>query len=110
MAPFLTETDSPCLPESTLCFRLLLLMCVVLKLFHHRSLSAPEELASGDVIGKLVKSQCPKGMNAWKRRKHKMEKASRGPWIEHEHSPRATKLRVYTRQVNVRSKAVFPEV
>ena len=29
-----------------------------------------------------------KGMNAWKRRKHKMEKASRGPWIEHEHSPR----------------------
>ena len=27
--------------------------------------------------------------------------------MEHEHSPRATKLRVYTRQVNVRSKAVF---
>ena len=50
-----------------------------------------------------------------------------GPWIEHEHSPRATQLRVYTlkefreifvddrpfetdaisRQVNVQSKAVF---
>ena len=83
------------------------------------------ELARGDVFGKLVKSQCPKVMNAWKRRKHKMEKASRGPWIEYEHSPRAMQLREYTlkefwemddrpfeadainSQVNVQSKAVF---
>ena len=67
-------------------------------------------------------------MNAWKRRKHKMENSSKVPWIEYEHSPRATQLRVYTlkefweifgddrpfetdaisRQVNVQSKAVFP--
>ena len=56
-----------------------------------------------------------------------MEKASRGPWIEYEHNPRAMQLREYTlkefweiivddrpfgadsinRQVNVQSKAVF---
>ena len=85
------------------------------------------ELAPGDVIGKLVNTQCPKVMNAWKRTKHKMEKASRRPWIEHEHNPRAMHLREYTQkefweifvddrpfgtdstntEVNVQSKAVF---
>ena len=85
------------------------------------------ELAPGDVIGKPVKLQCPKIVNAWKRRKHEMEKASRRLWIEFEHSPRAMQLREYTlkefweifvddrpfgadafyRQVNVQSKAVF---
>ena len=84
------------------------------------------ELAPGDVIGKPVKSQCPEVMNAWKRRKHKMEKASRDPWSKYEHNPRAM-LREHTlkefweifvddrpfgaeainRQVNVQSKAVF---
>ena len=148
MAPYLTETDSPCPPESTLCFRLLLLMCVVSNLFHHRPLSATESpfadpgrrqgkglkknvlgTRSGKWIGKPVKSPCPKLMNAWKRRKHKMERASRGPWIEYEHSPRARQLREYTlknvwesswmtdpfeaeainRQVNVQSQAVFSD-
>ena len=42
MAPFLNETVSPCLPESTLCIRFLLLMSVVSNLFRHRPLSAPE--------------------------------------------------------------------
>ena len=85
------------------------------------------ELAPEDVIGKPVKSQGPKVMNALKRRKHKMDKASREPWIEHEQSPRAMQLRRCTlkefweifvddrpfeadaidRQVNVQSKAVF---
>ena len=85
------------------------------------------ELAPGDVIGKPVKLQCPTIVNAWRRRKHEMEKASRRLWIEFEHSPRAMQLREYTlkefweifvddrpfgadafyRQVNVQSKAVF---
>ena len=83
------------------------------------------DLAPGPVIGKPVKSQCPKVLNA--RTKKKMEKASREPWIEFEHNPRAMQLREYTlkefgevfvnerpfgadpnnRQVNVQSKAVF---
>ena len=54
------------------------------------------ELAPGDVIGKPVKSQCPKVINAWKRRKPKMEKGSREPWTEFEHNPRAVQLRAYT--------------
>ena len=61
------------------------------------------ELAPGDAIGKPVKLQCPKIMNAWKSRKHKMEKASRVPCIEYEHSPRDA----FHRQVFVLSKAVF---
>ena len=85
------------------------------------------KLATGYVIGKPVNTQCPKVMNVWKRRKYKMEKASRGPWSQHEHSPRAMQLREYTlkefwqifvddrpfgtdstnREVNVQSKAVF---
>ena len=84
-------------------------------------------LAAGGAIGKPVKSQCPKVMNAWKRRQHKMEKALRRPWIDYEHNPSAMQLRGYTlkefweifvddrpfgaesinRQVNVQSKAVF---
>ena len=75
MALFLNETFSPGLPDSTLCFRRLLFMCVVSNVFHHRPLSAPEglsadpreapregaqegefwELAPGDVTGKPVK-------------------------------------------------------
>ena len=43
-----------------------------------------------------VKSQCPKSYERMKRRKHEMEKASRGPWIEYEHNPRAMQLREYT--------------
>ena len=54
------------------------------------------ELAPGDVIGKPVNTHCAKVMNAWKRRKYKMEKASRRNWIQYEHSPRAMQLREYT--------------
>ena len=118
-------------------------MCVVSNLVHRRPLSAPEgpaadpggakgrgsrrmfwDLAPGDVIGKPVELQYSKSINAWKRR---MEEASSGCWIEHEHNPRAMQLREYTlkefcenfvddrpfgadaicRQVNVQSEAVF---
>ena len=97
MVPFLNETVSLRLPDSTLCFRLPLLMCVVSNLFRHRSLSALEgpsadqggakgggsrrmfwELASEDVIRKPAELQCVKIEREWKRRKHKMEK----PWTE----------------------------
>ena len=54
------------------------------------------ELAPGDVIGKPVNTQCPKVMNAWNRRKYKMEKVSSGPRIEYEHNSRAMQLREYT--------------
>ena len=81
MASYLTDTDSSGLLDSTLCFHLILLMCVVSNLFHHRTLSAPVhrsdcrpqggakgrgsrrmfwELGLGDVIGKPVELQCPK--------------------------------------------------
>ena len=40
------------------------------------------ELAPGDVIGKPVELQSLKIVNAWKRRKHKLEKASRRAWTE----------------------------
>ena len=80
-----------------------------------------------DVIGKPVNTQSPKVMNAWKRRKYKMEKASGRPWIQFEHNPRAMQLREYTlkefweifvddrpfgtdstnREANVQSKAVL---
>ena len=79
MAPFLKETVSPGLPESTLCFRLLLLMCDVSNCFHRRPLSAPEgpsadqggakgrgsrrmfwELAPGEVLEKDNDLHCPK--------------------------------------------------
>ena len=83
------------------------------------------ELDPGDVIGKLVELQCSKIEREWKRRKHKMEKASRRTWAEHEYSPRAMQLRENTlnefweifvddrpfqadamfRQINVQSKA-----
>ena len=85
------------------------------------------ELAPGGVIGKPVKTHCPKVMNAWKWRKYKMEKASRKPWIQYERSPRAMQLREHTlkkllaifvddsafgadsllRQVFVHSKTIF---
>ena len=35
-------------------------------------------------------------MKVWKRRKYKREKASRRPWIQYEHKPRAMQLREYT--------------
>ena len=85
------------------------------------------ELAPWNVIGKPVNTQCPKVMKAWRRKKYKMEKASRRPWIQHEHSPRALQLRKFSLKelweifvddrpfeadatnipVNVQSKAVF---
>ena len=54
------------------------------------------ELAPGEVIGKLVVSQCTKIEREWKRRKHKIEKASRRSWAEHEHNPREMQLREHT--------------
>ena len=83
------------------------------------------ELAPEDVIGKHVNAMS-KVMNAWKRRKHEMEKASRGHGFNM-NSPRAMQLREYTlkefweifvddtpsgtdstnREVNVQSKAAF---
>ena len=54
------------------------------------------ELAPEDVIGKPAELQCAEIEREWKRRKHKMEKASRGPWTENEGSPRALQLREYT--------------
>ena len=54
------------------------------------------ELAPEDVIGKPAELQCLKIEREWKRRKHKMEKASRGPWTENENSPGTTQLREYT--------------
>ena len=56
------------------------------------------EVTPGEVIVKLVNSQCPKVMNAWKRRKHKMEKATRVPRIEHEPKSDAVE-RVYTERI-----------
>ena len=54
------------------------------------------ELAPGTVIGKPVNTQCPKVMNAWNRRKYNVEKASRRPWIQYEHSAKAMQLRECT--------------
>ena len=85
------------------------------------------KLAPGDVIGKPVKLQCPEIVNAWKRRKHKMEKTSRRAWTEYEHRPGAMQLREFSvkgfwdifvddrlsgadaiyRQVDIQSKAAF---
>ena len=77
------EAVSPGLPDSTRCFTSSLVDVRFVELFHHRPLSAPEGPAAdprrrqgkglkknvvgtrlGDVIGKLVKSKCPKIMNA----------------------------------------------
>ena len=85
------------------------------------------ELATEDVIGKPAELECVKMERDWERRKHKMEKASRGPWTENENSPGTMQLREYTlrefwkifvddrpfgadalfRHVNVQSKNVF---
>ena len=54
------------------------------------------ELAPGDVIGKPVQLQCPQIEREWKRRKHKIEKASRRTWVEYEQSPSTMHLREYT--------------
>ena len=106
--------------------------------FHHRPLSAPAGPSADpgrrqgkglkkDVLGtcsgrcnrKACQITMSQKMNAWKRRKQKMDKASRRSWIEYEHSLRAMQLREYTlkefsfgadamfRQINVQSKAVF---
>ena len=88
------ETDSRGLSESTLCFDVRRVEFFPSSTRSRgsvcRLLEAPREGAEEEcfgnspreMIGKLVTSHCPKVMNAWKRRKHKMEKASRGPWVE----------------------------
>ena len=85
------------------------------------------ELAPEDVSGKLTDQSCANVEREWKRRKHKMGKASRKSWTENENSTRTLHLREYTlrefwevfvdgrpfgagaffRYVNVQSKAVF---
>ena len=54
------------------------------------------ELAPEDVIGELTDLSCANAEREWKRRKHKMEKASRWSWTEHENSTRTMHLREYT--------------
>ena len=95
-ATFLTETSHlACLTSPSFHLNLL---CDVSNLFHHRPLSAPKHPVAdlgrrqgkglkkdvlgtrlGDVIGKLVTTQCPKVMNAWKERNCEMGKASKRP-------------------------------
>ena len=85
------------------------------------------ELAPEDVLGKAADLSCAKIEREWKRRKHKMEKASRSPWTENAISPRTKQSREYVLRefwesflderpfnadtffshVNVQSKAVF---
>ena len=144
----MTETDAPCLPDYTLHFHQSLLFCDASNLFNHRSLSAPQqrsgcrrqggakggrsrrmfwELAPEDVLGKPADLSRAEVERQWKRRKNKMEKASRTSWTADENTPRAAPLREYTlkevweifvngrlfgagalfRHVNVQSKAVF---
>ena len=82
------------------------------------------ELAPRDVIGKPVNTQCPKVMNAWKRRKCNMEEALDSIWtqsqsnaVERIHTERILGFFFLDdrpfgtdfsfREVNVQSKAVF---
>ena len=145
---FVTEIDAPCLLDYTLYFDQSLLLCDVSNWFNHQTFSAPEqrsgcrpqggakeggsrrmswELVAEDVVGKPTDLSSAKVEREWKRRKHKMEKASRGSWTENENTPRAVQLRQYTlkefweifvddgpsgadaffRHVNVQPKAVF---
>ena len=54
------------------------------------------ELVLEDVLGKLAELQCVKIEREWKRRNHKMEKASREPWTENANSTGTMQLREYT--------------
>ena len=53
------------------------------------------ELVLTDVIGQPAELSCANVECEWRRRKHKMEKASRRPWTEFECSPRSIQLREY---------------
>ena len=57
------------------------------------------ELAPENAIGELADLSCAKVEREWKRRKHKMEKASKEPWNEDENTPRAAQLREYTERI-----------
>ena len=110
----MTEIGTLCLPDNTLYFRQSLLLCDVSNLFNHQTLSAAEqrfdcrprrraedrvsrrmfwELAPEDVIGKPTDLSCANVECEGKRRKRKMEKASRRSWTENENSPKAMQLR-----------------
>ena len=54
------------------------------------------EFALEDVICMFADLSCAEIEHEWKRRKHKMEKASRRSWTENENSPRTMQLREYT--------------
>ena len=51
------------------------------------------EFAAGYVFGKPAELNCVQIEREWKRRKDKMEKASRRSWAANENSPRAMQLR-----------------
>ena len=53
------------------------------------------ELAPKDTIRKPAELRCANVEREWKRRKHKMEKASRRSWTENENSTRTMNLREY---------------
>ena len=53
------------------------------------------ELGPEDVIGKPADLSCAKVEREWKRRKHKMEKASKSPRTENADSPRTKQSREY---------------
>ena len=122
MSPFLRETFSLGLPDFTLCFRLLLLMCFVSNLFHHPPLSAPEGPSADpgrrqgkglkkNVLGTRSRRCNRKACQITAPQSYKCmeteEKASMGFGLK---SPWTTDLleqKQYNRQVNVQSKAVF---
>ena len=51
------------------------------------------ELVPEDVIGSLAELSSADFQREWRRRKDKMEKASRRPWTEFEKSPRTVQFR-----------------
>ena len=53
------------------------------------------ELVPEDVIGKPFELSCANVGRWWRRRKHKMEKASRRSWTDYVNSPRTKELREY---------------
>ena len=57
------------------------------------------ELAPEDVIGEPAELQCVKIEREWKRRKRRMEKASRRSWTENENSTRTMQLRENTQGI-----------
>ena len=54
------------------------------------------ELAPEHVFGKPADLNCAKVRAEWKRRKNKMEKASKRSWTASENKPTAVRLREYT--------------